>query len=63
MSKKVPAVELAQARCYLMSNPSIVVQIIFDKLLNIFVRATPVLRSNAVEPFLQFRSKVHFHGL
>ena len=38
------------------------VEIVFDKLPNVVVRGTVVLRSHPVELRLQFRSEVDFHG-
>ena len=49
VAKKLPAIELGQACSYFMSNPSIVIKIDLDKLLNIFVRATLILRGHAVQ--------------
>ena len=61
MREKFAAVELAQARVDLLPEPSIVIKIVFDKLLDVLIRAAPVLRRHAVKPRLQFRGEVYFH--
>jgi hypothetical protein len=61
VGKKLPAVEPAQAGGNLPPEPSIVIEIILDKLLNVVVRGAAVLRSHPLELRWQFRRKVDFH--
>jgi len=63
VGEKLPAIELTQARGDLLPEPSVVIEIAFDKLLDVLVRAAPVLRGHVIELGLQFRGKVYFHGL
>src|SRR5690349_1383054 len=63
MRKELPAVELLQAVRHLLPEPHIVIEIVLDKLLNVFVRAAAAIRSNTIKLRLDFRCKVHFHVL
>lgn len=63
MCEKLSALELLMAAAHLLPEPFIVIEIEFDKLLNVVVRSTTALCRNAVKFRLQLRAKVHFHSL
>ena len=63
VGKKLPTVELAQTGRDLFSQPCIVIEIVFDKLLDILVRVAAVLRCHPIELCLQFPGEVYFHTL
>jgi len=61
--QECPVIELFKATRYLLSEPYIVIYVMFNDLLHIFVSAASNIRSDAVELCLQFRAEVHFHDL
>jgi hypothetical protein len=63
MSEELSSIEPIQAHLYLLSEPYVMIEIVLNKLLNVLIRLTAIFRGNTVKLRLQFRSKVHFHGL
>ena len=63
MSQKCAVVELCNAPRYLLPEPHIVIQVVFDELLDILVRPFMNLGCNAVQFRLQLRGEVNFHDL
>ena len=63
MGKELSAIKPLQARLYLLPEPYIMIEIVLNKLLNVLIRFTAVFCRNTIELRLQFRVKVHFHGL
>ena len=61
VSEKLTAIKLRQALRNLPPEPCIVVDVAFNKLLHVLIRAAPVLRRYAFELRLQFRGEVNFH--
>ena len=49
VSKELSRVEPAQAGGDLLPEPSVVIEIVFDKLLDVLIRAAPVFRRHTVE--------------
>ena len=62
VSKRVSTIELAYAGGYLLPEPSIVIDVAFNKLLHVRFRAAAVLRRHAFKFRLQFRGEVYFHS-
>ena len=58
---KLPVVELLQTLCHLLAKPRVMINVMFHKLLNIFLRAALVLGSSTFHFRLQFWRKMHFH--
>jgi len=59
--KELSAVKLAQAGFHLLPEPSVVIDVVFHKLLNVLIRAAPVLSRHTVQLLLQFRGEMYFH--
>jgi hypothetical protein len=61
VSEKLAAVKPVHACSYLLPKPGIVVQIAFDELLDVVIRAAAVFGGDSVEPCLQLWFEVNFH--
>ena len=61
VSKKLAAVEPVQAGSHFLPKPGIIIEIIFDELLNVVVGGSAVFRRDAVKPRFQLRSEMYFH--
>ncbi len=63
VSEKLAAVEPVHACSHLLPKPGIIIQIIFDELLDVIVGGSAVFRCDSVKLRLQFRSEMNFHYL
>jgi hypothetical protein len=61
VGQEFTAIELVQAFFYLLSEPYVTVNIVFDELLDVFLRAAVVGFRSPVNPRLQIRISVYFH--
>ena len=63
MRQELPAVELLKTGRHFLTEPNIVIEVLFHKPLYVFVSTAVQIRGNTVKLRLQFRAKVHFHDL
>jgi hypothetical protein len=61
VSQELSSVELFQASCNLLAEPCVMVDLVFHKLLKVFLRAALVLGGGPVHFRLQLGRKFHFH--
>ena len=62
MREELPFVELLQASRHLLAEPSVIVDVVFHELLDVFLGATLVLGSGPFHFRLQLGGKMHFHN-
>ena len=61
MREKLPFVQLLQASRRLLAEPGVMVDLVFHKLLNVFLCSALILGSGPFHFRLQFGGKLHFH--
>jgi len=61
VSEELPFVELLQASRHLLAEPSVMVDVVFHKLFDVFLGTALVLGSGPLHFRLQLGGKMHFH--
>ncbi len=62
VSQEFPAVQLVQSSCHLLAEPCVMVDVVFHKLLHVFLCTALVLGSGSVDFRLELWRKMHFHN-
>src|SRR6266702_5994318 len=62
VSQEFPSVQLVQSSCHLLAEPCVMVDVVFHKLLHVFLCTALVLGGGPLHFRLELGRKMHFHN-